>query len=54
MKILNQTTDTITVQGERRALTFWILGDGLLPLHLNPKISEDNEVKSQIKKHLRK
>lgn len=53
MKILNQTADTITVQGERRALTFWILGTGLIPLHFKPSLVEDNEVRRAIKKHLK-
>lgn len=53
MTIINETTNTITVKGEKRNLTFWILGTGLIPLHFKPSLVEDNEVRYAIKKHLK-
>lgn len=52
MTILNRTTDTITVQGEKRKLTFWILGVGLIPLHFKPDLTEDYMARREIKKIL--
>lgn len=54
MKIIKETTNYITVKGENRNLTFWKHGVGLIPIHPNPKLSEDTEYRIAIKKYLKR
>lgn len=49
MKILHQTNNEIHVKGEKRILKFWIHGEGLIPLHKNPSLLEDNVYRIDIK-----
>lgn len=53
MKIIKETPNYITVKGEKRNLTFWKHGVGLIPIHYKPRIDEDIEYRRDIKKYLK-
>ena len=49
MKVTKETPNEVWVKGETRILKYWKHGIGFIPLHANPKISEDLETRFFLK-----